>query len=142
MRIRRAKQSDVPEITLLADELGYRCEESDIRERLSRIFRKKDHVVFVCVDDNRKLIGWIHGFIRTIIQDRISVEIEGFIVTKKHRRNGVGSLLLQKMEEWAISHGISKVSLGSNVKRKAAHRFYYRRGFHKTKVHYRLAKDL
>ncbi len=99
-------------------------------------------MVFICVDDNKKVIGWIHGFIRTMLQDRISVEIEGFIVTRRHRRNGVGSLLLQKMEEWAASHGISKISLGSNVKRKAAHKFYYKRGFHKTKVHYRLAKYL
>ncbi len=142
MKIRRAKQSDIPDITPLVRELGYRCKESEIRERLSRISRKKDHVVFVCVGNDRKVIGWIHGFIRTILQDRISVEIEGFVVTRRHRRNGVGSLLLQEMEKWAISRGISKISLGSNVKRKAAHRFYYKRGFHKAKVHYRLARYL
>ncbi len=142
MRIPHANQLDVPDITLLAHELGYRCKESDIRERLSYIYRKKDHLVLVCVDDNRKVIGWIHGFIRTILQDRISVEIEGFVVTRRHRRNGVGSLLLEKMEEWAASHGISKISLGTNVKRKPAHKFYCRRGFGKTKVHYRLAKYL
>ena len=142
MRIRRANQSDVPDITLLAHELGYRCKEADIRERLSRISRKKDHVVFVCVDDNRKVIGWIHGFIRTILQGHISVEIEGFVVTRRHRKNGVGSLLLEKMEKWAASHGISKISLGTNIKRKSAHRFYYKRGFQKTKAHYRLAKYL
>ena len=142
MRIRRANQSDVPDVTLLAHELGYRCKESDIRERLSRISRKKDHVVLVCVDDNRKVIGWIHGFIRIMLQDQISVEIEGFVVTRKHRRNGVGSILLEKMKEWAASHGISKISLGTNIKRKSAHRFYYKRGFRKTKVHYRLTKYL
>ncbi len=142
MRIRRANQSDLPDITFLARELGYRCKESDIRERLSRISRKKDHVVLVCLDDNRKVIGWIHGFIRTILQDHISVEIEGFVVTRRHRRNGVGSLLLKKVEKWAASHGISRLSLGTNIKRKSAHRFYYKRGFHKTKVHYRLAKCL
>ena len=142
MRIRRAIQSDVPDITLLSHELGCRCKESDIRERLSRITRKKDHAVLVCVDDNRKVIGWIHGCIRTILQDRISVEIEGFVVTRRQRRNGVGSLLLEAMEEWATSHGISKISLGTNVKRKSAHRFYYKKGFHKTKVHYRLTKFL
>ena len=142
MRIRRANQSDVPDITLLAHELGYRCKESEIRERLLRIYRKKEHVVLVCVDETGKVIAWIHGFIRTILQDRISVEIEGFIVTRRHRRNGVGSLLLGKMEEWATSHGISEISLGTNIKRKAAHRFYYKRGFHKAKVHYRLVKDL
>jgi len=142
MRIRRANQSDIPDITLLAYELGYRCKESDIRERLSRISRKKDHVLLVCLDDNRKVIGWIHGFIRVILQDQISVEIEGFVVTRKHRRNGVGSILLEKMKEWAASHGISKISLGTNIKRKSAHRFYYKRGFRKTKVHYRLTKYL
>ncbi|MGZ3495228.1 MAG: GNAT family N-acetyltransferase [Syntrophales bacterium] len=142
MKIRRANQSDVPEITLLAHELGYRCKESDIRERLSRISRKRDHVVLACADDHRKVIGWIHGFIRAILQDRISLEIEGFVVTRKHRRNGVGSLLLEKMEEWAASHGISKISLGTNIKRKSAHRFYYKRGFRKTKVHYRMVKYL
>jgi len=141
MRIRRANQSDVPDTTLLAHELGYRCKESDIRERLSQISRKKDHLVLVCVED-RKVIGWIHGFIRTILEDPISVEIGGFVVTRRHRRNGVGSFLLEKMEEWATSHGISKISLGTNVKRKSAHRFYYKRGFHKTKVHYRLTKYL
>ncbi len=142
MRIRRANQSDVPDITLLTHELGYRCKESDIRERLSRISRKKNHLVVVCVDDNRKVIGWIHGFIRTILQDQISVEIEGFVVARRHRGNGVGSLLLKKMEEWAASHGISKISLGTNIKRKSAHRFNYKRGFHKIKVYYRLAKYL
>ncbi len=141
MRIRRANQSDVSDITLQARELGYRCKASDIRERLSRISRKKDHAVFVCVDD-RKVIGWIHGFIRTILEDPISVEIGGFVVTRRRRRNGVGSLLLKKMEEWAASHGISKISLGTNIKRKLAHRFYYKRGFNKTKVRYRLAKYL
>ena len=142
MRIRHGNQSDVPEITLLAHELGYRCKESDVRERFSRISRKKDHAVFVYVDDNRKVIGWIHGFIRTILEDPISVEIGGFVVTRRQRKDGVGSLLLKKMEEWAASHGISKISLGTNVKRKLAHRFYYKRGFRKTKVHYRLMKYL
>jgi len=142
MRIRRTNQSDVPDITLLVHELGYRCKESDIRERLSRIFRKKDHLVLVCVNENGKVIGWIHGFIRTILQDQMSVEIEGFVVTRRHRRTGVGSLLLKKMEEWAASYGIYKISLGTNPKRKPAHRFYYKRGFRKTKVHYRLSKYL
>jgi len=142
MKIRRANQSDVSDITVQAGELGYRCKESDIRERLSRISGKKDHVVFVCVDDDRKVIGWIHGFIRTTLQDRISVEIEGFVVSRGQRRNGVGSLLLEKMEKWAASHGILKLSLGTNMKRKSAHKFYYKKGFEKTKVHYRLAKYL
>ena len=142
MRIRRANQSDVSDITVLAGELGYRCEESDIRERLSRISRKKDHAVFVCVDGNKKVIGWIHGFIRTTLQDRISVEIEGFVVSTGQKRNGVGSLLLEKMEKWATSHGISKLLLGTNIKRKSAHKFYYKKGLEKTKVHYRLAKYL
>jgi GNAT superfamily N-acetyltransferase len=142
MKIRRANKSDVPDITLLAHELGYRCKESEIRERLLRIYRKKDHLVLVCVDNHRKVIGWIHGFIRAILQDRISVEIEGFVVTRRHRRNGVGLLLLGKMEEWAASHGISEISLGTNIKRQSAHRFYYKRGFRKTKVHYRMVKYL
>ncbi len=142
MRIRRANRSDVSDITVLAGELGYRCKESDIRERLSRISGKKDHAVFVCVDGNKKVIGWIYGFIRTTLQDRISVEIEGFVVRRGQRRNGIGSLLLERMEEWVTSHGICKISLGTNIKRKSAHKFYYKKGFEKTKVHYRLAKYL
>jgi N-acetylglutamate synthase-like GNAT family acetyltransferase len=55
--------------------------------------------------------------------------IENIIVTEPMRGRGIGRLLLEHVEELAITHHCTKLMLLSGATRKAAHAFFHRNGF-------------
>lgn len=84
---------------------------------------------FVALLDNE-----IVGFIGTI--EEIAFEIDenyfriiGLALSKLHQNKGIGSLLLNHIEKFALSKGISTFTLSSGLKRFEAHQFYEHNGY-------------
>ena|SRR6478672_369169 len=55
--------------------------------------------------------------------------LDAVVVTRHQRGQGVGEAMLQRALHIASASGCYKLSLSSNIKREAAHRFYERLGF-------------
>jgi len=53
-------------------------------------------------------------------------------VDQQYQGIGIGSLLVDRAEEWFRSRGVQSVVLGSGYHRTAAHQFYERLGFRTT----------
>ena len=59
--------------------------------------------------------------------------ILGLVVDDKYQGQGVGKALLIKAEEWARESGSKGVRLNSAMRRKEAHKFYEKCGYHNRK---------
>ncbi len=64
------------------------------------------------------------------------LEVDNFVVTEEYRSRGVGKLLSDWMLEEAKRHNCATVMLDAYVTNSAAHRFYFREGFHIKSYHF------
>ena len=130
--IRNAQPDDSAFITNLSRQLGYETSEIQIKNRLETLLANNDNCVFVAVE-NDAVIGWIHAFHSLQVESDFFVEIGGLVIDEKHRRKGIGQLLIDKIDPWAKSKGCTKIRVRCNAKRKESHLFYHRVGFTETK---------
>ena len=139
MKIREVKISDIGKITQLNKQLGYEYPEAKSKEKLSQLIKSDKDKIFVAVNDQDKVIGYIHGaFYRLIYYDDF-VDILGFVVDEKYRGKDIGKALMAKLEEWAIQYGYKGLRLVTGEQREQAHSFYEKCGFtlHKTQKNYK-----
>jgi len=67
--------------------------------------------------------------------------VDDLVSDEGARSRGYGSRLIARLKQEARAHGCSEIQLISNVKREAAHRFYFREGFGIECFHFRAALE-
>ncbi|WP_318780899.1 GNAT family N-acetyltransferase [Dendronalium phyllosphericum] len=85
--------------------------------------------MYVATLANEYVIGWTHAHIYDLIVMPTLATILGLVVDKDYRHRGIGSFLMQQIENWASLAGCESVVLRSNIKRKEAHLFYEKIGY-------------
>lgn len=120
--------TDSESIAELSGQFGYSSSTKVLQGRMEVIMSSTNDCVFVATK-NEEVIGWIHGFYTTRIESNSFVEIGGLVVDQKHRKEGVGKRLVEKVEVWANSRGCDKLRVRCNVVRKETHVFYEKMGF-------------
>lgn len=142
MSIRPAQLEDVSRLTALAAQLGYPTTEAALRARLEILLPQDDHAVFVAVDDEGYVTGWISLFVyRPLMRDPL-VMVAGLVVDEHCRGQGIGRALMTRAEAWARERGCDGVYLKSNVKRTEAHAFYEGLGYQNIKTQFGFFKAL
>lgn len=126
--IRRVSISDYKDIYMLNKELGYLYEEEKVREKIKYIIENKKDIILVAYINNN-IIGYIHGSEYELLYSDSLINILGFVVKESYRKNGVGTALIDKLEEIAIEKKYSGIRLVSGIDREDAHRFYERNGY-------------
>ena len=137
LKIRRAKNSDAPQIAVLTGQLGYPATTAQARERLRGIKPASLHAVFVADSAKDGVIGWLHVSKQPLVEVAIRAEVNGLVVAEGQRGLGAGARLLAAAEDWARKHGCKSMSVRSNVIRERAHKFYERNGYE----HYKTQKS-
>ena len=128
-RIRDAKLSDAPALAQLMCELGYETTIAEMRERLKLILTDARFRTLVAEIDNR-----VCGMIGTLTHvshehNDLSGKIIALVVSKKHRRSGVGRALIAEAERDFARRGVTRLSLTTRLTRVEAHRFYKALGY-------------
>ena len=137
--IRMAEKRDVPRIVELYHELTI----TDSQVEHSRNPSLADYqLVFaeIRADPRQKLFvaefhGEVVGTIVLLVVPNLSHNgtpwalLENLIVTEKHRRRGLGRMLLEHAVGLARKSGCHMVELCSDVRRKEAHKLYDSMGF-------------
>ena len=139
--VRAARLADAASIAQLVGQLGYTLTAEDAAARLSKILPRRDHQVLIA-DADGKTLGWMHASLSDHIDTDTCVVIEGLVVDRDHRGEGIGRLLLARAEQWAKASGCSLVRLRSTSTRTAAHRFYEHLGYTNVKTQYSFAKGV
>jgi GNAT superfamily N-acetyltransferase len=140
--VKEAVQADVQALVLLSNQLGYPSTAEQIAVRLECIHQDPTRALFVAVDPDQRVVGFIDLDHRIIAVSDGAVEICGLVTDESVRGQGYGDALLQKAEDWARSRGVGEVALRSNVIRKEAHGFYQRRGYEIYKQSFAFRKRL
>ncbi|MBN1922448.1 MAG: GNAT family N-acetyltransferase [Anaerolineae bacterium] len=136
MSVRPAQLEDVPQLTALAAQLGYPTTEDALRARLEALMPEDDHAVFVAVNAENHVTGWISLFVyRPLMRDPL-VMVAGLVVNEACRGQGIGQLLMERAETWARERDCEGVYLKSSVKRVQAHAFYEHLGYRNTKTQF------
>lgn len=129
--IRQANEADIPALASLMVELGYATTVEDMRQRYAALAKHTDYSTWVAVCDEQ-VIGMI-GLIRQLYYEKNGtyIRIGALVINKNFRKKGIGKLLMQKAEEWAIETGAGQLLLnsGNREERKDAHAFYQHLGF-------------
>lgn len=133
---------DVKPVAELSAQLGYPVSRIELRERFLRIAATAGNGIFVALNNELTVIGWMH--VHTV--DRLEVgryaDIGGIVVDEAMRGRGVGRALMLCAEAWAHEHGFDRVKLSSGAQRTEAHGFYEHLGYSNIRTSYRFEKIL
>jgi ribosomal protein S18 acetylase RimI-like enzyme len=133
--------TDSARLAELSGVLGYPTISSSLAPRLNRLLARVEDAVFVAETESG-VVGWIHGAEQELLESGMRCEILGLVVDPACRGQGVGSRLVDALEQWAASRGLKQMTVRSNVTRAESHPFYERLGYLRTKTQHTYRKSL
>ena len=145
VKIRQATTSDIPAMNeLFRKDLGYEECTLEIVEKQFAGLDTSREAVFIAEaeDDSSHIAGVIHVEKYNVLYFPTMANILGIAVSADFRRQGIGSALLKRAEEWARENGASSMRLNSGESRKQAHEFYRAQGYIDDKKQLRFIKKL
>lgn len=129
MRVRPMTSADAEEVAALCSQLGYPATPAEVAHRLGLLDGREDSAAFVAEGSDESIAGWIQVAGRVLLEAAPYAEIGGLIVDERLRGQGIGRMLLDAAEAWALRRGYDELRLRSNVAREEAHAFYARLGY-------------
>ena len=143
VKIRQATTNDIPAMNeLFRKDLGYAESTLEIVEKQFAGLDNSREVVFIAETDSGHIAGVIHVEKYNVLYFPTMANILGIAVAADFRRQGIGSALLKRAEEWARENGASSMRLNSGESRKQAHEFYRAQGYTDDKKQLRFIKEL
>src|SRR5690242_20475617 len=105
LQIRVMADADLDRVRVLSGQLGYPIEGQALRDNVRRVQGLSDHALFVAVDPEAGVGGWIHVHAVHTVDAGSWAEIGSLVVDAALRRKGVGRALLRRVEQWAADQG-------------------------------------
>ncbi len=130
--IREIEECDYLGVLSLGNkELGCNHSIDDYKIHYNRVKDDERYKTYVALDN-----GEVVGFVSSVYSYEIGKEV-GFMhivalaVINEKQNQGIGTKLLEHMENYAKEIGISSIVLNSGVQRTDAHEFYQHKGYGK-----------
>lgn len=140
--LRSARLDDAAALATLSTQLGYPADPATLAARLAVLLAAPEqHVVYV-VETNGRVAGWLHGFVRPLLESATCVEVGGLVVAEDCRGQGLGAQLLAACEQWAAARGIAELTVRCAEHRAAAHLFYRQQGYSHSKTQLTFRKQV
>jgi GNAT superfamily N-acetyltransferase len=142
VRVRAARMTDATRIAALSGQLGYPSSSASVRRRLRSLLANREHAVWVAEPEGGEVAGWIHVFVKQLVESDREAEIGGLVIDKNFRGQGAGKALVERAERWAGARRLKSVYVRSNIVRKDAHPFYQRLGYKIIKTQFAFRKPI
>lgn len=127
--------------SLIQHELGYHTlTQKQIHQQLKQIQSDVNYKTLV-MEEEGDVIGFA-GLMFCLAYERLGTyaRIIALAIREDHQGNGMGTILLQEVEKYALEQGVSDITLNSGLQRTSAHNFYEHQAYHKKG--YSFIKDL
>lgn len=145
VKVRKATDDDYVALCELFDEL-----DALHRDNLPGIFQKPggaareqdyylgliedENVGFFVADTDGQLVGFVHGFVKEtpavpVLVPKRYVVVDAVVVRSGLQNHGIGSLLMDKAQEWALAKHATAIELNVYEFNEAAIAFYERLGY-------------
>ena len=142
VNIRAAQMEDAGRLAELSGQLGYPCSAGEVRRRLRRLLADPEHAVWVAESESGAIAGWIHVFVKRLLESDREIEIGGLVIDENFRGHGAGKVLVERAEGWAKARGLKSVCVCSNIVREDASAFYQKLGYKIVKTQSAFRKTL
>ena len=129
IRIRPLVASDLPDAAALLATLNPETPADVVGKRLEAILADHPHYQLFGAFDGDRLAGVAGAWIATKIWCGRYLEIDNLVVDPAQRSSGIGSLLMEHLEELARQQDCAILVLDSYTSNHASHRLYHRLGF-------------
>jgi GNAT superfamily N-acetyltransferase len=139
--IRQIDIQDAAAAAQLSGELGYPVSTAVMEQRIRILAALQDRIVYVACHDG-DVVGWIDVGVVHHLQADAYGEIGGLVVSGAHRSGGIGAQLVLRAEQWVREREMVRIVVRSQIAREAAHRFYLRQGYERTKTSAVFSKSL
>ena len=140
VEIREAVPDDAEVISELnTDQMGYAFSAKDTYEKLCDLLECKKDKIFVAVIEGN-VVGYVHANDYDLLYFPHMKNIMGIAVDERFKRQGIGRMLVEAVEEWAKKTGAIGIRLVSGASRTDAHNFYRSCGFSGDKEQINLKK--
>jgi ribosomal protein S18 acetylase RimI-like enzyme len=143
--IREARTQDYEALCPLLDEVDayhrqalpqvYRAPDGPARSReyVLAIIASHDAALYVAEEDGQ-IVGLVHVLVRQapdvpILVPRRYAVIENIVVSRAHRRRGIGRALIERAQHWAAEQGLTRVELNVWEFNEGAMAFYRELGY-------------
>jgi GNAT superfamily N-acetyltransferase len=131
IEIREIEEKDYPALLPRWNEFGGHVNIENIARHYNRIKDDERYKTYVAL-----AAGEVAGFIMSVKYYGIGIKgsymvIVGISVKEEKRGMGIGTKLLNRMEEYAKDTGVFHIYMNSGFKRTAAHALYERCGYNK-----------
>ena len=129
--IRMAESTDTTTIANLMSQLGYPLSLSDMEQIITKYLTTEQYAIFVAIAN-----GQLIGATSVIIIDHFhqigkAAILSSLVIDAEYRGRGVGSVLMDFVEDHAKCNSCISVELKSGVRRikDGTHNFYKKRGY-------------
>jgi GNAT superfamily N-acetyltransferase len=137
--LRRAEPSDANALAELVTDLGYPVDGVELWSRIKKM-PHGSYETLVAVMENR-VTGFIGLLTLPVYEHPGPIGwILALCISPQHRREGIGTALIQEAEKYYRIQGVTDIRLHSGAHRDEAHEFYEKMGFDKSG--YRFKKKL
>ena len=143
--VRKATVDDYNALCELFDEIDalHRVNLPHMFQKRSGAAREQDYYLALIADENvallvaeagEKLVGFIHAIVRDtpgfpVLVPRRYAIVDGIVVKSGFQKHGIGKVLMDKMQEWAIARGAASIELNVYEFNETAISFYERLGY-------------
>ena len=154
--VRKATADDYNPLCGLFDEIDawHRDNLPHIFQKPSGPIRERDYYLGLISDENvgvfvaetgRKLVGFVHAIIRDapplpIFVPRYYAIVDSIVVKSSYQNQGTGRMLMNKIQDWALTKGASSIELNVYEFNRTAISFYKKLGYQT--LSRKMSKDL
>ena len=137
--IRRIRQSDYGQAAAIwRDVLDIEnATDESVAETYQEMEKNSDYCTYVAEDDG-KIVG-LAAAVKVLAVGHPGgyIKMNGIGVLPEYRRQGIGKMLMEQVEELAVESGAPYVGLASGLRREEAHAFYRSLGYRETSYWFR-----
>jgi GNAT superfamily N-acetyltransferase len=127
--IQRPSAEHVDALVSLMNELGYSMSRETMETQLNCYIESDRSIVFIASAETN-VFGAISGHLIPALHQPGNIgRITSMVVAFEARSQGVGSALLQKLEDWFRSNNCLRFEVTSGDNREVAHKFYESHGY-------------
>jgi len=138
--IRRAEMDDIDMLvelltSLFTIETDFSINPQKQQKGLSLMLEQTDKSCVLVAVHDKKVVGMCTGqLIVSTAEGGFKVIVEDVVVKEDNRGLGIGSVLLSKIQNWAISCGASRMDLLADKRNKSALNFYKQQNWKQTEM--------
>ena len=132
MSIRNATLSDAESIRSLLDDLGYPGTETFLQQKMEIVINNPLEELLVYDHEGKAVAFIVIEFLPQLGLKGDIARIGYFAVDEKFRSKGIGKEMEDYIEKLAREKNCDRIEVHCHERRKDAHRFYFRQGYHES----------